>query len=229
MRNERKKPTASELEHDPISGPNVIFSEWRGTMDDTGFHAGLAVWTHLARQTAKRLEQQIGRPHTEFNRDCLTQELLWHVCHALRRSRVKNRPGFVITVVRNRARDILRRARARSQRLNTESLSEFSDQCLTDHRRSAQRNAPGVTEILEQVSLTLPEIQQRALATACLGETRAAISLGISRRQLRKIRTAVRGEFERRGLREFLSTSTCRGNGVESKTSQLASHGGSQP
>lgn len=182
-------------------------------MDDGHFVNGHSLWERMATRTARRLERQIGRPHTEFNRDCLSQELLWQICRAMRRCGVRNDIGLATRVVRNRARDILRRARARSHRLNTESLSEFGDQLMNDHRRSAQRNVQGVTEILDHVSVTLPEIQQRALATACLGEAKAAISLGISRRQLRRIRSEVRGEFERRGLSELLSTSSCRSTG----------------
>ncbi len=215
MRTERKKPGDSELGHDLIPGPNVIFSEWRGIMDDSCFHAGLTVWTHLARQTAKRLERQIGRPQSEFNRDCLSQELLWQICRAMRRCGVRNHAGLATTVVRNRARDILRRARACGRTRNTVSLDAEDQQLFIDRRQPHSSRILALKRQLKSVLACLPEIQQLAVATACQGETAAATAMGVSRRQLRKVRSEVRVELERRGLREFLSTMNCRSEGWE--------------
>lgn len=45
-------------------------------MDDCRFVNRHSQWEWMAAQTARRLERQIGRPESEFNRECLTQELV---------------------------------------------------------------------------------------------------------------------------------------------------------
>lgn len=173
-------------------------------MDDGYFINRHSHWDWMAAQTARRLERQIGRPQSEFNRDCLKQEMLWQVCVALRRGGVKNEPGLATTVVRNRARDILRRARACRRRRNTVSLGDCDEEVFADLRAKRNTRISEMKDRIERVVLTLPEIQRLAVATACEGEATAATAIGISRRQLRKVRSAVRDEFERHGLREFL-------------------------
>lgn len=205
MREVRKDPADSELGHDPMPGTNIISSEWDGSKDDNCFLTGLESWNRLATQTAKRLERQIGRPHTEFNRDCLAQELLWQVCSAMRRPGIRNPSGLATRVVRNRARDILRRARACGRDRHPVSLAPDTGQSLIDCRPDTECRLAEFYERLETVLGLLTETQQRAVATATDGEASAAREMGISRRQLRNVRSEVRRAFERGGLEEFLS------------------------
>jgi DNA-directed RNA polymerase specialized sigma24 family protein len=205
VREVRKDPADAELGHAPMPGTNVISSECDGTAEDNCFLTGLESWNRLAAQTAKRLERQIGRPHTEFNRDCLRQELLWQVCRAMRRCNVRNDAALATRVVRNRARDILRRARACGRTQNQGLLAPRTSALLIDHRHDTRCCLAEFYERLETVLGLLTETQQRAVETATVGEACAASEMGISRRQLRKVRSEVRVAFERGGLHEFLS------------------------
>ena len=177
-------------------------------MDDRHFIDRHSQWEWLAARTARRLERQIGRPESEFNRDCLKQELLWHVCRAFRRQAVRNHVGLATTVLRNRARDILRRARACGRDKHAVPLAPNAGQSLTDRSHNAGCRLAEFYERLDTVLGLLTETQQRAVETATDAEAVAASTLGISRRQLRKIRTEIRIAFEREGLQEFLSASS---------------------
>ena len=174
-------------------------------MDDGYFINGHSIWEWMATRTARRLERQIGRPESEFNRDCLKQDLMWQICQAFRGHGIRNHAGLATTVVRNRARDILRRARACGRIRSAVSLDTDNEQLLIDRRQQRSGRIVALRNQLNRVLSSLSEIQQLAVATACQGETAAAAEMGISRRQLRKVRSEVRAELERRGLREYLS------------------------
>lgn len=174
-------------------------------MEDGYFINRHSHWEWMATQTARRLERQIGRPESEFNRDCLKQELMWQICQAFRGHGIRNHAGLATTVVRNRARDILRRARACGRTRSTVSLDTDNEQLLIDHRQQGGWRILALRSQFHRVLASLSKVQQLAVATACHGETTAAAEMGISRRQLRKVRSEVRMELERRGLREFLS------------------------
>lgn len=176
-------------------------------MDDGYFINRHSHWEWLAAQTAKRLERQIGRPESEFNRDCLKQELMWQICQAFRGSGIRNHAGLATTVVRNRARDILRRAKACGRGRHVVPLDPIASQVLADRSHEASCRLAEFYERLEFVLGLLTETQQRAVETAADGEAVAADALGISRRQLRKLRLEIRLAFEREGLHEFLSAS----------------------
>ena len=207
MKKQWKQSADPQSVHKKDAGVNVISSEWCGTINDQNFLTSLESWNRLAARTAKRLERQIGRPQSEFNRDCLTQELLLHVCCALRRPGIKNGHGFVTAVVRNRARDILRRARACGRDKHAVPLTPNVGQSLTDRSHNAGCRLAEFYERLDAVLGLLTETQQRAVKTATDAEAVAASALGISRRHLRKLRTEIRIAFEREGLQEFLSAS----------------------
>ena len=176
-------------------------------MEDVYFINRHSQWEWMATRTALRLERQIGRPESEFNRDCLKQELLWHVCRVFRRQAVRKPVGLATTVMRNRARDILRRARACGRDRHSVPLAASVGQSLTDRSHDADCRLAEFHERLEAVLGLLTETQQRAVETATDGEAIAANALGISRRQLRKLRNEIRIAFERGGLHEFLSAS----------------------
>ena len=182
-------------------------------MDDGYFINRHSHWEWLAAQTAKRLERQIGRPESEFNRDCLKQELMWQICQAFRGPGIRNHAGLATTVVRNRARDILRRARACGRTRSTISLDTDNEQLLIDRRQQRSWRIVALRTQLNRVLASLSEIQRLAFDTAGQGETAAAAEIGISRRQLKKVRSEVRVELERRGLREFLSNGSDRSEG----------------
>ena len=175
-------------------------------MEDGYFINRQSHWEWMATQTARRLERQIGRPESEFNRDCLKQELMWQICQAFRGHGIRSHAGLATTVVRNRARDILRRARACGRTRSTVSLNTDNEQLLIDRRQQSGWRILALRSQLDRVLASLSKVQRLAVATACQGETAAAAAMGISRRQLRKVRSEVRVELERRGLREFLST-----------------------